>query len=42
MHGNGLAPETQVLRQRAEINRLTKEVLELRRARWSPRTRSPP
>jgi len=30
---NGLAPETQVLRQRAEINRLTKEELELRRSR---------
>ena len=33
MHRNGLAPDTQVLRQRAEINRLTKEELELRRAR---------
>lgn len=33
MHRNGLAPDTQVMRQRAEINRLTKEELELRRAR---------
>jgi NodT family efflux transporter outer membrane factor (OMF) lipoprotein len=33
MHRNGLAPDTQLLRQRAEINRLTKEELELRRAR---------
>jgi outer membrane protein, multidrug efflux system len=33
MHRNGLAPDTQVLRQRAEINRLSKEELELRRAR---------
>jgi NodT family efflux transporter outer membrane factor (OMF) lipoprotein len=33
MRRNGLAPETQVLRQRAEINRLTKEELELRRSR---------
>lgn len=33
MHRNGLAPDTQVLRQRAEINRLTKEEIELRRAR---------
>jgi NodT family efflux transporter outer membrane factor (OMF) lipoprotein len=33
MHRNGLAPDTQVLRQRAEINRLTKEEVELRRAR---------
>jgi NodT family efflux transporter outer membrane factor (OMF) lipoprotein len=33
MHRNGLAPDTQVMRQRAEINRLTKEELELRRFR---------
>ena len=33
MHRNGLAPDTQMMRQRAEINRLTKEELELRRAR---------
>jgi outer membrane protein, multidrug efflux system len=33
LHRNGLAPDTQVTRQRAEINRLTKEELELRRAR---------
>jgi NodT family efflux transporter outer membrane factor (OMF) lipoprotein len=33
MHRNGLAADTQVLRQRAEINRLTKEEFELRRAR---------
>lgn len=33
MHRNGLAPDTQVMRQRAEINRLTKEELELRRVR---------
>jgi NodT family efflux transporter outer membrane factor (OMF) lipoprotein len=33
MHTNGLLPATQVLRQRAEINRLTKELLELRRSR---------
>ena len=33
MRANGLAPGTQVLRQSAEINRLTKELLELRRFR---------
>ena len=33
MRDNGLVPETQVLRQRAETNRLTKELLELRRFR---------
>lgn len=33
MHRNGLAPDTQVMRQRAEINRLTKDELELRRSR---------
>ena len=33
LHRNGLAPEAQVSRQRAEIHRLTKESLELRRAR---------
>ena len=33
MRDNGLAPATQVLRQRAEINRLTKDLLELRRFR---------
>jgi NodT family efflux transporter outer membrane factor (OMF) lipoprotein len=33
MHRNGLAADTQLLRQRAEINRLTKEEIELRRAR---------
>ncbi|HEY9066691.1 MAG TPA: efflux transporter outer membrane subunit [Burkholderiaceae bacterium] len=33
MRDNGLVPATQVLRQRAEINRLTKELLELRRSR---------
>lgn len=33
MSKNGLAPETQVLRQRAEINRLTNELLELHRLR---------
>ena len=33
MRSNGLIPETQVLRQRAENNRLTKELLELRRLR---------
>lgn len=33
MRANGLAPNTQVLRQRAEINRLTKDLLELRRSR---------
>ena len=33
MHRNGLAPDTQVLRQRAEVNRLTKDELELRRTR---------
>jgi multidrug efflux system outer membrane protein len=33
MHRNGLAPDTQVMRQRAEINRLTKEELELKRLR---------
>jgi NodT family efflux transporter outer membrane factor (OMF) lipoprotein len=33
MHRNGLAPDTQVMRQRAEISRLTKDELELRRSR---------
>lgn len=33
MRANGLVPQTQVLRQRAENNRLTKELIELRRAR---------
>ena len=33
MHKNGLVPATQVLRQRAETARLTKELLELRRFR---------
>lgn len=33
MHDNGLLPNTQVLRQRAETNRLSKDLLELRRAR---------
>jgi len=33
MQKNGLVPATQVLRQRAEINRLTKDLLELRRFR---------
>lgn len=33
MRSNGLAPETQVLRQRAENNRLSKDLLELRRFR---------
>ena len=33
MLGNGLVPATQVLQQRAEINRLTNDLLELRRAR---------
>ena len=33
MRDNGLLPATQVLRQRAEINRLTKDLLELTRAR---------
>ncbi|MEO8411756.1 MAG: efflux transporter outer membrane subunit, partial [Propionivibrio sp.] len=33
MSANGLIPETQVLQQRAEINRLTKDLLELRRLR---------
>jgi multidrug efflux system outer membrane protein len=33
MHRNGLGADTQVMRQRAEINRLTKEEFELRRAR---------
>lgn len=33
MRSNGLAPATQVLRQRAETARLTKELLELRRFR---------
>jgi outer membrane protein TolC len=30
---NGLVPQTQVLRQQAEINRLTNQLLELRRSR---------
>ena len=33
MLSNGVIPQTQVLRQRAEINRLTNELLELRRFR---------
>jgi NodT family efflux transporter outer membrane factor (OMF) lipoprotein len=33
MRDNGLLPATQVQRQRAEINRLTKDLLELRRSR---------
>ncbi len=33
MHGAGVVPETQVLQQRAEVNRLTKDLLELRRLR---------
>lgn len=33
MRDNGLVPGTQVLRQRAEINRLTKNLVELRRLR---------
>jgi NodT family efflux transporter outer membrane factor (OMF) lipoprotein len=33
MAGNGLLPETRVLQQRAEINRLTHDLLELRRSR---------
>ncbi len=33
MRSNGLIPDTQVLRQRAENNRLTKDLLELRRCR---------
>jgi len=33
MHKNGLLPNTRVLQQRAEINRLTNERLELQRAR---------
>ncbi|HEX7634548.1 MAG TPA: efflux transporter outer membrane subunit [Noviherbaspirillum sp.] len=33
MYANGLLPNTRVLQQRAELNRLTKDLLELRRAR---------
>ncbi|NMF90926.1 efflux transporter outer membrane subunit [Aromatoleum petrolei] len=33
MHKHGLVPNTQVLRQRAEINKLTHDLLDLRRAR---------
>ncbi|SAL27088.1 RND efflux system outer membrane lipoprotein [Caballeronia telluris] len=33
MQKNGLVPNTQVLTQRAELNRLTREMLELRRSR---------
>ena len=33
MYANGLVPETEVLRQRAEIARLTNELVELQRAR---------
>ncbi|MBI2275945.1 MAG: efflux transporter outer membrane subunit [Dechloromonas sp.] len=33
MYKNGLVPETQVLQQRAEINRLSRDLLELRRLR---------
>ncbi|WP_159834946.1 efflux transporter outer membrane subunit [Burkholderia sp. 8Y] len=33
MEKNGLVPHTQVLTQRAELNRLTRELLELRRSR---------
>ena len=33
MHANGLLPNTRVLQQRAEVNRLSSDLLELRRAR---------
>jgi len=33
MQRNGLAPQTQVLRQRAEISRMTKDLIELQRTR---------
>jgi NodT family efflux transporter outer membrane factor (OMF) lipoprotein len=33
MHANGLIPNTRVLQQRAEVNRLASDLLELRRAR---------
>ena len=33
MFANGLAPQSQVLRQKAEVNRLTSDLLELRRSR---------
>jgi NodT family efflux transporter outer membrane factor (OMF) lipoprotein len=33
MHANGLLPNTRVLQQRAEINRLTNDLLELQRSR---------
>jgi NodT family efflux transporter outer membrane factor (OMF) lipoprotein len=33
MSANGVAPKTQVLRQRAEVNKLTNDLLELRRQR---------
>lgn len=33
MHANGLVPKTQVLRQQAEINQLTNDLLELQRLR---------
>jgi len=33
MFANGLAPQSQVLRQKAEVNRLTSDLLELRRLR---------
>jgi NodT family efflux transporter outer membrane factor (OMF) lipoprotein len=33
MHANGLLPNTRVLQQRAEINRLTNDLIELRRSR---------
>lgn len=33
MHANGLLPNTRVLQQRAEINRLSSDLLELRRSR---------
>lgn len=33
MHKNGLLPNTRVLQQRAELNRLTNDLLELRRSR---------
>jgi NodT family efflux transporter outer membrane factor (OMF) lipoprotein len=33
MHANGLLPNTRVLQQRAEVNRLTSDLVELRRSR---------
>ncbi len=39
MYQNGLVPKIRVMQQQAEINRLNKDLLELRRSRDVPKTR---